>query len=301
MKQRFPEDMDFDISAGHDRCRNEGIKEIVETLVIAIVLVILVVYLFLQGWRATLIPLLAVPVSLIGTFVLFRCSASPSIRFLCSGWSWRSVWWWMTRSSWWRPWSATSRKDCRPKRGVEGDGGDLGPGDRHRAGSVRGVRAHGFHSRHHRPALPAVRGDHRDFGDPLGVQCALAEPGAGGAPACGHRKRAKGCCADFLAGSTASSSAQPTATSVCPACCFARALVAVGAAGRASPWLAGSSRSRVPTAFFRTRTRATVYLNVQLPNAASLERTEEVVDRVEKISVNTPGVRNSPASSASAS
>jgi HAE1 family hydrophobic/amphiphilic exporter-1 len=46
-------------------------KEIVITLLIALVLVILVVYLFLQGWRATLIPLLAVPVSLVGTFVLF--------------------------------------------------------------------------------------------------------------------------------------------------------------------------------------------------------------------------------------
>jgi HAE1 family hydrophobic/amphiphilic exporter-1 len=46
-------------------------KEIVITLVIALVLVILVVYIFLQGWRATLIPLLAVPVSLVGTFVLF--------------------------------------------------------------------------------------------------------------------------------------------------------------------------------------------------------------------------------------
>ena len=50
---------------------NEGIKEIVETLLIAIVLVIAVVYLFLQGWRATLIPLLAVPVSLVGTFLFF--------------------------------------------------------------------------------------------------------------------------------------------------------------------------------------------------------------------------------------
>ena len=50
-------------------------KEIVETLVIAIVLVIAVVYLFLQGWRATLIPLLAVPVSLVGTFVFF-----PAVR-----------------------------------------------------------------------------------------------------------------------------------------------------------------------------------------------------------------------------
>src|SRR2546427_497711 len=46
-------------------------KEIILTLFIAIVLVILVVYLFLQGWRATLIPLLAVPVSLVGAFVFF--------------------------------------------------------------------------------------------------------------------------------------------------------------------------------------------------------------------------------------
>ena len=46
-------------------------KEILETLLIAILLVILVVYLFLQDWRATLIPLLAVPVSLVGTFVFF--------------------------------------------------------------------------------------------------------------------------------------------------------------------------------------------------------------------------------------
>jgi len=49
----------------------QGMKEIVLTLLIAIALVILVVYLFLQGWRATLIPLLAVPVSLIGTFAVF--------------------------------------------------------------------------------------------------------------------------------------------------------------------------------------------------------------------------------------
>src|SRR6185295_9924597 len=49
----------------------EGMKEIVETILIAIVLVIVVVYLFLQDWRATLIPLLAVPVSLVGAFVFF--------------------------------------------------------------------------------------------------------------------------------------------------------------------------------------------------------------------------------------
>src|SRR6185437_12688217 len=53
------------------RSVTEGMKEIVVTLLIALALVILVVYIFLQSWRATLIPLLAVPVSLVGTFVLF--------------------------------------------------------------------------------------------------------------------------------------------------------------------------------------------------------------------------------------
>jgi HAE1 family hydrophobic/amphiphilic exporter-1 len=71
MKQRFPEDMDYAISLDQTAPVTEGMKEILWTLLIAIVLVILVVYLFLQDWRATLIPLLAVPVFLVGTFVLF--------------------------------------------------------------------------------------------------------------------------------------------------------------------------------------------------------------------------------------
>jgi HAE1 family hydrophobic/amphiphilic exporter-1 len=71
MKQRFPGDMDYAISLDQTASVTEGMKEIIWTLLIAIVLVILVVYLFLQDWRATLIPLLAVPVSLVGTFVLF--------------------------------------------------------------------------------------------------------------------------------------------------------------------------------------------------------------------------------------
>jgi HAE1 family hydrophobic/amphiphilic exporter-1 len=71
MKQRFPEDMDFVVALDTTRAVTEGIKEIVKTLFIALALVILVVYLFLQGWRATLIPLLAVPVALVGTFMFF--------------------------------------------------------------------------------------------------------------------------------------------------------------------------------------------------------------------------------------
>src|SRR6202045_349667 len=71
MKLRFPQDMDYAISLDQTSAVTEGIKEIIETLLIAIALVILVVYLFLQDWGATLIPMLAVPVSLVGTFVLF--------------------------------------------------------------------------------------------------------------------------------------------------------------------------------------------------------------------------------------
>ena len=71
MKQRFPQDMDYAISLDQTAAVTEGMSEIIVTLVIAIVLVLLVVYLFLQDWRATLIPMLAVPVSLVGTFILF--------------------------------------------------------------------------------------------------------------------------------------------------------------------------------------------------------------------------------------
>src|SRR4030081_2921802 len=71
MKQSFPQDMDYAVSLDQTTAVTEGMKEIIQTLLIAIALVILVVYLFLQDWRATLIPLLAVPVSLVGTFALF--------------------------------------------------------------------------------------------------------------------------------------------------------------------------------------------------------------------------------------
>ncbi len=70
-QKRFPQDVKYVVSLDTTDSVREGIHDIVVTILIAIGLVTLVVYLFLQGWRATLIPLLAVPVSLIGTFILF--------------------------------------------------------------------------------------------------------------------------------------------------------------------------------------------------------------------------------------
>jgi HAE1 family hydrophobic/amphiphilic exporter-1 len=71
LKSRFPQGLDYAISLDTTLPVTEGMKEIVKTLLEAIFLVIIVVFLFLQGWRATLIPLIAVPVSLIGTFAVF--------------------------------------------------------------------------------------------------------------------------------------------------------------------------------------------------------------------------------------
>jgi HAE1 family hydrophobic/amphiphilic exporter-1 len=68
---RFPADLEYTVSLDTTLAVTEGMREIRHTLIEALALVIIVVFLFLQGWRATLIPLLAVPVSLIGTFALF--------------------------------------------------------------------------------------------------------------------------------------------------------------------------------------------------------------------------------------
>src|SRR5467141_529635 len=71
LKGRFPSDLDYAVVLDTTLPVTEGIYEIVVTLVEAMILVAIVVFLFLQNWRATLIPLIAVPVSLIGTFAIF--------------------------------------------------------------------------------------------------------------------------------------------------------------------------------------------------------------------------------------
>ncbi|MCB0804957.1 MAG: efflux RND transporter permease subunit, partial [Bacteroidales bacterium] len=67
----FPEGIEYEVSLDTTTAITAGINEIFETLIIALVLVILVVFIFIQDWRATLIPTFAIPVSLIGAFILF--------------------------------------------------------------------------------------------------------------------------------------------------------------------------------------------------------------------------------------
>ncbi len=70
LKKEFPEGVDYEIVYDTTAFVQESIDSVVHTLIEAIILVVLVVVLFLQGWRASIIPLIAVPVSLIGTFAI---------------------------------------------------------------------------------------------------------------------------------------------------------------------------------------------------------------------------------------
>ncbi|MBO0725033.1 MAG: multidrug efflux RND transporter permease subunit [Blastocatellia bacterium] len=71
LKKRFPADLDYAVTLDTTLPVTEGIKDIIKTLFEAMILVTVVVFFFLQNWRATLIPMIAVPVSLIGTFAVF--------------------------------------------------------------------------------------------------------------------------------------------------------------------------------------------------------------------------------------
>jgi HAE1 family hydrophobic/amphiphilic exporter-1 len=71
LSEKFPQDITYEVSLDTTLAVSAGIEEIIHTLLEAVILVILVVFIFLQNWRATLIPLLTVPVSLIGTFAVF--------------------------------------------------------------------------------------------------------------------------------------------------------------------------------------------------------------------------------------
>ncbi|MEY3909647.1 MAG: Efflux pump rane transporter BepE [Pseudomonadota bacterium] len=68
LKERFPKGMDFEIPYDTSNFVKASMKEVFKTLGEAMLLVVIVVFLFLQNWRATLIPIIAVPISLIGTF-----------------------------------------------------------------------------------------------------------------------------------------------------------------------------------------------------------------------------------------
>ena len=174
-KTLFPPDMDYKIVYDTTPAVEASIEGIVHTFVEAVILVTLVVFIFLQNFRATIIPLLTVPVSLIGTFIFF-----PAARFFAE------------HSFDVRPRARHRyrRRRCH-RRGGSGDAphrawhepkgrddpsheGSLGPGHRYRAYPLGRVHSCGLPGRPHWTHVPAVRPYDRYLRAALGFQCAVA-------------------------------------------------------------------------------------------------------------------------------
>ena len=212
-KGRFPQGLDYITALDTTLAVSAGIHEIYKTLGEALLLVIIVVYIFLQGLRATLIPLLAVPVSLIATFIVF-----PMLGFSINTLSLLG----MVLAIGLVVDDAIVVVEAvehniengltSARRHHQGDGGSFGSGHRHRTHPGCGLRSHGLHSRHHRPALQAVRNHHRDFGSLLGIQRAHPEPGAFRHAAAAQEASREDPSALSSAGLTVSSVAPPTDT-----------------------------------------------------------------------------------------
>ena len=203
LKQRFPEGLDYEIDYDTTPFIRESIIEVFKTLLDAVVLVAIVVLVFLQNWRAALIPLIAVPVAIVGTFAVMAVLGFSLNNLSLFGLVLaigivvddaivvvENVERWLEQGP------------AAARGGPQGDGRSDRPGDRRGAGAVRGVRAVRVHQRHHGPVLPAIRPDDRRFDGHLGVQFADAQPGLGGAAAEAARSTKRDLLArllDFLA------------------------------------------------------------------------------------------------------
>ena len=86
LKSRFPDGLDYEIVYDTTPFIRESVDEVFHTLRDAVILVAIVVLAFLQNWKATIIPLIAVPVAIIGTFAVMAAFGFRSTIFRCSDW-----------------------------------------------------------------------------------------------------------------------------------------------------------------------------------------------------------------------
>ena len=175
-KQRFPGDMDYAVSLDQTLSVTEGMHDILKTLFEALALVVLVVFIFLQGWRATLIPLCAVPVSLIGTFVLFPLFGF-SINTLSLFGLVLAIGLVVDDAI-----VVVEAVERHIEEGMSprdatllGDARSVGAGHRHCACAFGGIYSDGISSRDHRTLVSTVRANDCDLRHLLRVQRALAQ------------------------------------------------------------------------------------------------------------------------------
>jgi HAE1 family hydrophobic/amphiphilic exporter-1 len=293
-KKRFPADLDYAIPVDTTLAVNEGIREIIETLLIAIVLVVAVVYLFLQSVRATLIPLLAVPVSLVGTFVFF-----PLFGFTINTLSLfglvlaiglvvddaivvvEAVERYIE--------DGMSAKDAAIKAMEEISGPVIG---------IALVLSAVFIPT---AFIPGITGRlYQQFAVTIAISVALSAFNALSlSPALAAlllkpRKQSRGPLARFFGwfnrqfGRATNGYVRVSGALLHKSVVALILLAAFGAGGL---FLSG----KIPTSFVPDEDQGYFYLNVQLPNAASLQRTEEVTSEIESILLKTPGIKSTTA------
>ena len=171
LKKTFPPDVDYSIPYDTTIFVRESIQDVVKTLLEAVLLVVIVVIVFLQNWRAAVIPLMAIPVSLIGTFAvmyvmgfslnnlsLFGIVLAIGIVVDDAIVVVENIERWIEKGV---PAEAG---------GVSLDGRSDDGGHRHRVRIVGGVRAHSIHLRLDGPVLQTVCTHDRLFHAALGVQ-----------------------------------------------------------------------------------------------------------------------------------
>jgi len=292
MKQRFPDDLDFVVALDTTRAVTQGIKEIVITLVIALALVILVVYIFLQGLRATLIPLLAVPVSLVGTFILFPVFGF-SINTLSLFGLVLAIGLVVDDAI-----VVVEGVERHIEEGMTPKNAALQAMEE-LSGPVVGIAL--VLSAVFVPTafIPGITGKlYQQFAVTIAISVLLSafnaltlSPALAALllkpkkPSSGPLRRFFNWFNHAFEGAT-DRYVRWSAVLVRKSVVVAVLLVAFAAAGF---FLA----NRVPTSFLPDEDQGYAYVNVQLPNGASLERTRAVVEQVEKIIMDTPGVEDS--------
>jgi hydrophobic/amphiphilic exporter-1 (mainly G- bacteria), HAE1 family len=293
-KKKFPGDMNYAVPVDTTKAVTEGMKEIVETLVIALVLVIAVVYLFLQGWRATLIPLLAVPVSLVGTFLFF-----PLFGFTINTLSLFGLVLAIglvvddaivvVESVERHIEEGMSPKDAALKAMEEISGPVIG---------IALVLSAVFIPT---AFIPGITGRlYQQFAVTIAISVilsafnALSLSPALSALLLKPKVESRGLLARFFGwfnrmfGHATNSYVRVSGAILRKSVVAVVLLAGFGVAGF---WIGG----KLPTSFVPDEDQGYFYLNVQLPNAASLQRTEAVVAKIEKIVDSTPGVEYSTA------
>jgi HAE1 family hydrophobic/amphiphilic exporter-1 len=290
VKERFPEDMDYAISVDNTAAVTEGIREITITLVEAMLLVILVVFLFLQNWRATLIPLVAVPVSLIGTFAVF-----PLLGFSIN-----------TLSLFGLVLAIGLVVDDAIVV-VEAVEHHIEEGMAPRAATLQAMKEVSgpvvaialILSSVFLPVafMGGIQGRlNKQFAVTIAVSVlisafnALSLSPALSALLLRPRKASRGVLARFFGGFNRVFERATRGYVTVSSLLIRRAVLAVAILG-GFVLLAGLTGKKVPSSFLPQEDNGSFYLNVQLPDAASLQRTDAVCRKVEKILSETKGVR----------